>query len=367
MKVLLVDDDQLILRALKRSLIHLDNTLEIHVIDDPLKLNEAIVEHGTPTILFSDFNMPNYTGCALLNDAKQLCPEALRCLLSGDMTTDFSLQVNNQAHFYLAKPFTKSQLQQVLEAAKQLEKLPVGDIARKALGQLEQIPVVSDNIKDILRLLRTQERLAVVADKLSENGAVSAKLIQVANSAMLGFSASISTVEDAVIRLGVDFVEVILLSYDLENKAESSIREHVVKANRKAFQKAILARDFATRLGLEKRQTEQLQLVCLLSALGDITERVNSDEALKQLDRTIISAYLLSLWGFSEITAKSQLVFDSTQLAENKLTLMHAAIELVVDPTYEDCPKNWPADVYKQLFERNIYDNWHQWKNEFSI
>ena len=77
--VLLVDDEPLVLSALRRALDPLD--VEIEATADP---RDAVEILGTrrPRVLVTDYHMPGMDGVAVLREARRVAPDTVRILLT---------------------------------------------------------------------------------------------------------------------------------------------------------------------------------------------------------------------------------------------------------------------------------------------
>lgn len=82
-RVLVVEDEWLIARALERFLAR--QGAEVKVITDSLQFETAFISMQ-PTIVISDFLMPEMDGITVLTIAKRLLPATRRCLLSGSLS-----------------------------------------------------------------------------------------------------------------------------------------------------------------------------------------------------------------------------------------------------------------------------------------
>ncbi|MGQ0507518.1 MAG: response regulator [Myxococcaceae bacterium] len=105
-RILLVDDDALILQALTRILVA--EGYEVVTRTDPLKAAE---EHGFAVVI-SDFMMPDMNGIELLNILKRTDPAATRMMLTAAADFHTASQAVNQGEVFrlLGKPWTLSEL-----------------------------------------------------------------------------------------------------------------------------------------------------------------------------------------------------------------------------------------------------------------
>lgn len=122
-KILLVDDDPLVLQALSRGLRqHLAHGmapgihLEMH--HDPVEACRRLRESRFAVVL-SDFRMPAMDGIELLREARALQPLATRMILSASNDVSIVMQALNDVEVfrYLNKPWDPGQLALELHAA----------------------------------------------------------------------------------------------------------------------------------------------------------------------------------------------------------------------------------------------------------
>lgn len=107
-KILLVDDEQNVLNALRREL---KGQFEIEMFTNPLQA----LEHCTQTsydLVIADYKMPEINGIEFLKRFGALQPDAARLVLSGEADIDALLRTINETHIYrfLAKPWEKAEL-----------------------------------------------------------------------------------------------------------------------------------------------------------------------------------------------------------------------------------------------------------------
>ncbi len=107
-KILLVDDEQNVLNALRREL---KSYYEIETFDNPLKALARCRETQFDLVV-ADYKMPDINGLEFLKDFGQLQPDAPRLLLSGEVDINSLIRIINETHIYrfLAKPWDQNEL-----------------------------------------------------------------------------------------------------------------------------------------------------------------------------------------------------------------------------------------------------------------
>lgn len=107
--ILFVDDEQNILRAIKRALFKLKaNLLFAESGAEALELLKLHQVH----VVFSDMKMPQMNGAELLQKVAQLYPNTFRVVLTGYADIDSTIKAVNQGkiHRYLQKPWDNEEL-----------------------------------------------------------------------------------------------------------------------------------------------------------------------------------------------------------------------------------------------------------------
>jgi response regulator RpfG family c-di-GMP phosphodiesterase len=113
-KVLIVDDDPIILRSLKRLLC---NQYEVLVAENAEEALALIASHKIDAVV-SDHNLPEVTGMALLKQVGAMSPSTLRVLMSGVVTSPVELGPSALVNTFLEKPVRYGDLIAALKFSK---------------------------------------------------------------------------------------------------------------------------------------------------------------------------------------------------------------------------------------------------------
>ncbi len=117
-QVLVVDDEENILRSLKRLLV----SEEIDVITASSGPEALELLKGNPSsvgVIISDQRMPGMTGVDFLEKAKEIAPDTVRIVLTGYADINAAVDAINRggAYRYIAKPWRDDELLQVIRDA----------------------------------------------------------------------------------------------------------------------------------------------------------------------------------------------------------------------------------------------------------
>lgn len=112
-KILFLDDETLILNALRRSMRR--EGFELFFSSDPFEAVKLIGEHKID-IIVSDHMMPQMTGVEVLALVRRLHPHCTRIMMTGQADRDATIRAINEGniHRFLEKPWDDAMLKSVL-------------------------------------------------------------------------------------------------------------------------------------------------------------------------------------------------------------------------------------------------------------
>ncbi len=115
-KLLIVDDDERLLRSLARVL---KTNYEVQAESNPYRALVALEDEGPYAAIVCDLTMPGVDGVEFLERAHAEAPETPRILLTGNATLPASIQAINRAHItsLLTKPVAPDDLERAIDQA----------------------------------------------------------------------------------------------------------------------------------------------------------------------------------------------------------------------------------------------------------
>jgi len=122
-QILIVDDEENILRSIKRLLI--EENLDVLTASSGEKALGLLENNPDIAIIISDQRMPGLSGVDLLEQAKKIAPDSLRILLTGYADIKASMDAINRAgaYRYITKPWNDDELVQIIKEALQRSSL----------------------------------------------------------------------------------------------------------------------------------------------------------------------------------------------------------------------------------------------------
>lgn len=158
-KILLVDDEQNVLNALKRSL--RNEPFEVFTTTDGREAI-AIARREQPHIVVCDMRMPGLTGVEVLQAIGEVAPQCARVMLSGysDMASTIDAINLGHLHRYLSKPWNEEELKVVLNELVELGRLrrEREDLAQKLSEKIHELELLNADLDKRVES-RTQEIL----------------------------------------------------------------------------------------------------------------------------------------------------------------------------------------------------------------
>jgi len=169
LKILLVDDEVNITKALRRLLMEVDE-YDIHIANSGQEGLKLLAEEPDVGVIISDQRMPEMTGVEFLQQARKLVPDAVRILLTGYADIEASIAaINDGAVFrYLTKPWDDEKLLKAISEAAHsyllvAENKRLNALVLKQKAELEQW---NDRLKQ--RVLDQTGQIRAKGDALAE-------------------------------------------------------------------------------------------------------------------------------------------------------------------------------------------------------
>ncbi|MBI4848946.1 MAG: HDOD domain-containing protein [Nitrospirae bacterium] len=300
--ILFVDDELSILNSLRRLL--QDEAWDLIFAESGEKGLELLNKQEVD-IIISDVRMPGMDGITFLKQVKELYPHVVRIFLSGYADRSAIVQALSEgcAQQLVSKPWEDDELKGIIrDALLQAEELKQkGKGLQKiinSISTLRTMPQTYFEIKKCFSHINTVsiERLAEI---IEQDTSISAELLRWANSALFGQMHKVDTVERALMVLGIDIIEGLVLSYSIIGPISSGSRS-ATGFDLKDFQThslscGILAKMLAGRLPhMDDKEAERAFTAGLLHDMGKLVEEMClADDFKKIMDTARLKNSLL--------------------------------------------------------------------------
>lgn len=316
-RVLVVDDEQRLLDGLAVSLRRYRARWALTFACGGKVALEILAAEPPFEVVVTDCRMPGVDGEAVLREVQKRHPDTVRLMLSGESEEDQVLRVANVVHQFLAKPCDSSVLFDTVERTCVLRDLVAAPEVRALITQAGRLPALPDTYARLSEVLaRPNASVADVARLIERDPALSAKLLQLVNSAFFGLPQRVSRILPAASFLGLETIRAVTLSLEVLGAFANEAPPELVSrlSSTDGLRAAAIARSLAPRgpvadvafTACMLRDVGQLLLATRLAPtwLPVYREAGTHGKALVELERARLKcdhgqlgAYLLSLWG----------------------------------------------------------------------
>jgi len=355
-RVLFVDDEPNVLQGLRRMLHPFRHEWEMTFVES----GEAalrVFEETPQDVLVTDMRMPGMSGADLLERVMRQHPQVVRIVLSGHTDNQVIMRSVGLIHQFLAKPCDAATLKNTVTRACALRQLLANDRIKRLVTQVDSLPALPHLYTELLEELQSPKgSLQKVGDIIAKDVGMTAKILQLVNSAFFGLTRHVSTPGQAVSWLGIDTVKALVLSVQVFSQFRSpksaafnleALWNHSMstgalarliakeeKAEPYTVDDAFLAgmlHDIG-KLVLVTSLQEQSAKAWLLAREKGIEEWVAERDTL-ETTHAEVGAYLVGLWGLSHPIVEGLAYHHSPANCLTRtfvpLTAVHAANAIV--------------------------------------
>ncbi len=164
-------------------------------------------------VVVSDIAMPGMDGAALMKIVCERYPAIVRIVLSAPQEMEEALRAVPVAHQFLLKPCDPNMLRVAVERATSLSNILSNKLLANLVGSVKDLPVLPRTYLALRQKLAEPEASIVDVVRIVEQDvAISAKILQLVNSAFFGLPREVSSVRTAVGFLGIDTLQNLVLS-----------------------------------------------------------------------------------------------------------------------------------------------------------
>jgi HD-like signal output (HDOD) protein len=322
-RVAFVDDETSVLTSLRRSMLAMLDEWEMAFFTNGRDLLQRLAEEPFDVVV-ADQRMPDMDGSSLLDEVSKLYPDMMRVILSGHADNASIFRSVGPAHIYLPKPCDPAALNQAVKSRMILRAMMGDSQMLSLLNGLAKLPCAPRMFLDLVAELRSpHSSAATVANIIKCDMAMTAELLKLTNSSYYSTSSTVSAPLQAVRILGLEIVQTLVLQLGIFRQFQGSeeMARQIEQLNTYSQALGELAERVAIAAGEPDSVAKAAHCAALLSAIGSLIllhekrddyraalETVTYERSLHVAeteafgaDHTLISAYLLGLWGFSDL------------------------------------------------------------------
>ncbi len=209
--LLFVDDEPNVILGLKRMLRVMRDKWDVHFAASGAEALQVLTKVHIDVVV-SDMRMPEMDGASLLEEVMRCYPHIARIILSGYSDQKMILRSTKVAHRFLVKPCDLETLKNMVERACFVNNLLVNDKLVelvRGIDFLPSLPILYHKL--INEMYDPDTSLKRVGDIIAQDVAMSAKILQVVNSAFFGLPQKVTSPHLAVSLLGLDVIKGLVL------------------------------------------------------------------------------------------------------------------------------------------------------------
>jgi HD-like signal output (HDOD) protein len=354
-RILFVDDDELVLRSIRRLLRGKEKDWDlVFVADGYAALRE--VERAPIDVIVSDVQMATMGGSKLLSTIQERHPDVARIVLSGETDPRVVYRTVPFAHQYLSKPFDATNLTYTLRRACALRSLLTNPGIRAVVGRSNDLPAAPATYIQLTDALKNPDTTTrQVANIVERDVGISARVLSIVSSSFFGAPRRVSTIAAAVGYLGLDTVRTLVLACEIvrtfapaSSLASFSIDEledHGLRTGRLAramLEPGAFAED-AFVAGLLHRVGQLVLASRAPHRLAEVMDRaaktgqnlIDTELAVLGVTHAQVGAYLLGLWGLRQRVVEAVAYHPRPERLDTAFGIpsaLHVATILVRDP-----------------------------------
>ncbi|HEY3330224.1 MAG TPA: HDOD domain-containing protein [Capsulimonadaceae bacterium] len=382
--VLFVDDEPNILQGLQRMLRSERDTLDMQFAGGSVEAL-TILENTQFDMIVTDMRMPVMNGAELLDEIRIRYPATIRIALSGHTDQEFIFQAVRSTHQFLAKPCDAQLLKDTLNSCLHLRDLVESQSLRSVICSIQSIPSMPsafDALQDALQW--GESSVARIGKIVASDMGMSAKCMQLVNSAFFGTPQGACTAEQAVIQLGVEALRELYRSPEVCSLFPIDLNDNLALEEMWAHSMltGMIGRRIAEFEELPPREVDATFVAAFLHDVGKLILASEqpavydtlpdwSGEAARNMESIVlgashesVGAYLLGLWGFDheivEAVAFHHRPRCSTMGHSKPLTIVHAANVISHENSTVTKTADIDMDYVTSAGMSGHYDDWHR-------
>lgn len=295
-RVLFVDDEPLVLRSIDRALRTRKVPWQARFVESGGAALELLANEPFDVVI-ADLRIPDLDGVELLAHVQRSYPRIARLVLSGQVGTDDGLRAMRVAHQCMAKPCNIDVLGRIVLRLSQSQHL-LDDFELAGMAtRLSCLPSPPRVYFEVCAAIARNAGLAELAHIIDGDVAITAKLIQIVNSAFFTQGVRVTSVQRALSVLGTDVVRGLLLAVEVFRSFEGR-PEDLARAEALRHHSQLVAQIAHT---LAPRDTASDAYVAgMLHDIGDLVLAALGREPRQVADHARAGGFLLGLWGIDD-------------------------------------------------------------------
>ncbi len=317
------DEQPQVLDGIRQILSRRQNEWDVDFVSSGPEALSAMKRNPVDVIV-TDMIMPGMNGVELLQKASELYPGTVRFIQSGEADRKVVLESIGVAHRSITKPVNPETLRNFLTTSLGLRELLCQQELHARIAGIGVLPSPPEIYNQLMSELQSESAsIKSVSEIVCRDISLTAKLLQMVNSAFFGLPSHVDSVFQAVNLLGLATVRGLVLTAGtfsqfefppLSNMSIDSIYSHSLAVGTRA-------QKIAAAIGLARPMCDEALMAGMLHDVGKLIMLTHFQDELKEALRLAeesslplheaerkvmkvchadIGAHLLSLWGLPD-------------------------------------------------------------------
>ncbi|MFQ5964219.1 MAG: HDOD domain-containing protein [Candidatus Scalinduaceae bacterium] len=352
-KILFVDDNPKEIKGLKKIL---QPMLQEWEVEFALSGKEALsfMNESIFDVIVSDTHMPEMNGVELLGIVMERHPATVRIILSEHSDKEMVLKSVETAHQFLMKPCNVEIIRYTIERACKLRDLLGNETLKRIVGGIKDLPSLPKLYNLIINEMKSPDAsLKRVGEIIAQDISMSAKILQLVNSAFFGLPRKITDPQQAAVYLGSETLKALVLSINLFSSFPEDSELFwfsLADMRKRSLMVGRLARDIANIESEDKSTVEVALIAGILHDIGrlimlkipdqcrmmmDFIERtgcglLEAEYTVMKTSHAELGGYLLGLWGIDNS------IVEAVAFHHNPSRLLEGTVVQLKKPSGED-------------------------------
>jgi HD-like signal output (HDOD) protein len=371
-----VDDEPKVLDGLRRMLHVMRNEWDmVFAPDADTALN--LLKEQPFDVIVSDMRMPGKDGVQLLSEVKDLYPSMVRFILSGHADKALIVRSVGPTHQFLSKPCDTEVLKNTISRALALREVFHGERLIKLVKDTSSLPTLPELYQKLHNVLNSpKSSMKEVAEIISSDVAMTAKILQLVNSAFFALPTHIDSIAQAVSLLGIETINSIVFTTSVFDKFDEN--QATVFKIRDMYNHSIGVGTYAARIIKhqlkDQKMAEEATFAGMVHDVGKLImiksqneiwqeafkKAINQKKPLYLFEKESlgithaeIGAYLLGLWGLSDNIVEAVAFHHEPSKSINQefgsITAVHLANQFQGQSTNGDKDRTIDSDYITNL------------------
>jgi HD-like signal output (HDOD) protein/CheY-like chemotaxis protein len=319
--ILFVDDDPLIIRGFKRSSLEYQKSWDVYFCTSASEALDFLSHHRVE-FLITDIRLPGIDGVELLNKISQHYPQIVRFVISGHSDNQRVLHSTRTAHQYISKPVDMNLLWQTIERSSRLRDLLEDKQLLRIITGIKRLPSLPNLYLQLVSEIQSSNPTPkTIGDIIAKDVTMTAKILQLVNSASFSLQKKVTNPQKAVTILGINTIKALVLSIHVFSEFQGSLTNllNIDELWRHSIMVGDLCREIARNTSMDAQMQEDAQVLGVLHDIGKLiqlkipnfyselkvaiykgTKWLDGEYQILGVSHAEIGAYLLGIWGLPD-------------------------------------------------------------------